>query len=98
MGGVVYRPQRISPRLASAKAKVKIVIDDLPPAWLSDACAFIESNAESRPSAEDVAVAVGVTSERLLEVFSHYLEFTPADYLADLLVPVGSHMAYARGG
>jgi hypothetical protein len=54
---------------------------DGPPAWLFDACVFIESHTDTPPgSIDDVAAAtVGVTREQLRTGFRWYLGFAPVD-------------------
>jgi transcriptional regulator GlxA family with amidase domain len=54
-------------------------MDETPPTWLRDACVFIERNAANGVSVDDVASAVTVTPTRLMQAFSHYLGFTPAE-------------------
>lgn len=63
------------------------VVHDDAPGWLCAACVFIESNAASLVSVDDVASAVGVPPEHLLRDFRRYLGFTPADLLDDVVTP-----------
>jgi hypothetical protein len=61
------------------------MMDEGPPPWLHDACAFVESDAANIPSIGDTASAVGVTPDSLLAAFGHFLGFAPNELLADVL-------------
>jgi methylphosphotriester-DNA--protein-cysteine methyltransferase len=52
--------------------------------WLGDACSFIES-ATNHLSERDVAAAVNVTPQRLVQGFRRFLGFTPDELLEDVL-------------
>lgn len=55
------------------------------PTWLTDACAYIETNAAALTSIGDVATAVSMDPVELVEEFRRQLGFTPQDFLDDVL-------------
>jgi hypothetical protein len=61
------------------------------------ACAFIEANAASRISVQDVGAAVEVTPERLLRDFCYCVGFTPTDLVEDILAGGPGAVTSRRG-